>query len=317
MKSAKPTHWIALFVLVLGVAQAQAGELLFEVSDPRGDDHGNGHLVYPIRSDYQKGDLDILSFAARSARGGTWFEVTFARPIRVADRQAIDDLGTNLSDVARLGFYTFNVDVYIDFDRREGSGWQRLLPGRHAELAPGHGWDRAVVLTPRPAEAKVALSQLMLQELRRSLREGDDQAELDKARKNLPADLDLRVYFPNRVRVRGQKVSFFVPDELLGGKALPDWSYTVAVSGADLIQSFDLSASMGLAESRREGLMILPISPGKWQDRFGGGREEEPLQPPLVDILVPPGTSQELLLSDFDSRAGRPARLMGVVPAEL
>jgi len=308
---------LALLVLVLGVAQAQAGELIFKVTDPRGDDHGNGRLLYPIRSDYEKGDLDVLSFAARRARGGTQFEVTFARPIKVADRQAIDDLGTNLSDVARLGFYTFNVDIYIDFDRREGSGWKRLLPGRHAELAPGLGWDRAVVLTPRPAEAKAELRGLMLQELGEALREGDYEAQLDDVRQSLPADLDLRVHFPNRAHIQGPTITFFVPDEFLGGQALPEWSYTVAVSGADLIQSFDLAASMGLAASRRENLMILPISPGKWQDRFGGGREGEPLQPPLVDILVPPGSRQEILLGDFDSRSDRPARLLGVVPAEI
>jgi len=308
---------LALLVLVLAAAQAQAGELIFKVTDPRGDDHGNGHLLYPIRSDYEKGDLDILSFAARRARGGTQFEVTFARPIKVADRQAIDDLGTNLSDVARLGFYTFNVDIYIDFDRREGSGWRRLLPGRQAELAQGLGWDRAVVLTPRPAEAKEALRGLMLKELGEALRGGDYEAQLDDVKKSLPADLDLRVHFPNRARIQGQKISFFVPDEFLGGQARPEWSYTVAVSGSDLIQSFDLAASMGLAESRRENLMILPISPGKWQDRFGGGREGEPLQPPLVDILVPPGSRQEILLGDFDSRSERPAQLLGVVPAEI
>ena len=35
--------------------------------------------------------------------------------------------------------------------------------------------------------------------------------------------------------------------------------------------------------------MILPVSPGRWHDRFGGGRENAAIQPPLVDIIVPKG----------------------------
>ena len=35
--------------------------------------------------------------------------------------------------------------------------------------------------------------------------------------------------------------------------------------------------------------MILPVSPGRWQDRFGGGRENADIQPPLIDIMVPKG----------------------------
>ena len=100
-------------------------------------------------------------------------------------------------------------------------------------------------------------------------------------------------------------------------RELPVHTELVVVSGADLIQSFDVAASYGLSESRSDRLAILPVSPGTWQDRFGGGRELEALQPPLVDILVPPGESQERLLSDFDSRSNRPVRLKGVVPAEL
>lgn len=315
--------YLRVFLLVflaffLTASQALADKLIFKVEDPRGDDHGNGRLLYPIRSDFERGDLDVIGFAAKKARGGTQFEITFARPIRATDRQAIDDLGTNLNDVARLGFYTFNVDIYIDFDQREGSGFTRLLPGRHAELAPGLGWDRAILLTPRPAETKRALSDIMIKELSEALRDGNyDASNIDAAKEKLPADMNLRVHFPNRVRVMGQKVTFFVPELFLGGQAQADWSYTVAVTGASLIQSFDLAASAGLADSTAGNLGILPISPGKWQNRFGGGRDDEPLQPPLVDILVPAGASQEALLSDFDSRDDRRVQLPGIVPAEV
>lgn len=328
----KPRSWYQILPAVLGLLLVAApavagrgaagkGELIFEIHDPRGDDHGNGRLEYPIRSDYQKGDLDLVTFAARRVAGGTQFEATFSNPIRRADRQAIDDLGTTLTSVARHGFYTFNVDVYVDRDRAPGSGWLGLLPGRLAEVSEDFAWDRAVVLTPRPTEARSQLKEMMMkaltQELRSGAYEGDEMSEALAVKREIPAAVEERIHFSQRVRIHGSKVCFFVPDEVLGGPARADWAYLVVVSGADLIQSFDVAASYGLSESRGDRLAILPVSPGKWQDRFGGGREMEALQPPLVDILVPPGESQERLLSDFDSLANRPARLLAVVPAEL
>ena len=62
--------------------------------------------------------------------------------------------------------------------------------------------------------------------------------------------------------------------------------------------------------------MILPISPGRRQDRFGGGREGAPNQPPLVDLIVPKTKVQASLLQDFDGRTRRPVVIPGVVPAE-
>jgi C-terminal binding-module, SLH-like, of glucodextranase len=61
--------------------------------------------------------------------------------------------------------------------------------------------------------------------------------------------------------------------------------------------------------------MILPIAPGRRRESFGGGRQDGPLQPPLVDVIVPAGTAQEAVLKDYDLQANRPVRLEGVVPA--
>ncbi len=317
---------IVSLACLLAALPAWAGKskLIFELTDPQGDDHGNGRLEYPIRSDYVKGDLDLVKFQARRVSGGTQFEAIFARPIRVAEREAIDDLGTMLTSVARHGFYTFNIDVYIDKDRTEGSGWVRTLPGRKAEIEAGHAWDRAVILTPRPTEARATLRRMMMGAIDKQLRVSDyseDGTEITERilmQRRIPAELEERIHFPNRIRIHGRKICFFVPDLFLGGPAQADWSYTVVVSGADLIQSFDVSASMGLAEETKDNLMILPISPGRWSDRFGGGREGEKLQPPLVDIIVPAGSlSQERTLGRFSTLGDRPVKLLGVVPAEM
>lgn len=309
----------ALLASLIAPPAFGAGKEIFTLTDPRGDDHGDGKIVYPGNDDLRPGDLDILSFSAREDGDGTMFEVTFAKPVRAPGREAIDDLGTQLDKVARFGFYNLNLDVYIDTDRIPGSGGLTMLPGRHAEIDPATAWEKAVILTPRPNEAKAELQRMLLKTLSQDVnKEGSTltDAEADALRKQIPIDVDQRIYFPTQIHVRGQKISFFVPGIFLGGPAKATWAYVVASSGADLVQSFDIAHQTG-RQASDQGLMILPVSPGRWQDRFGGGRENAAIQPPLIDIIVPKGgRTQEEVLSDFNARAKRPVKLTGVVPAE-
>lgn len=304
---------LLFLALLSAAAAAAAGPVLFTLTDPRGDDHGDGNIVYPLDEVLNRGDLDLLSLTAHAEKGGTRFEATFAKPVRVPGREAIDDLGTQLSTVARFGFYTLNLDIYIDMDRREGSGGVAMLPGRKAEIDPAHAWDRAILLTPRPFEAREELKRTLLRTLK------DDEslatAELEALKVQVPGDVESRIFFPTQVKVRGTRISFFVPDSFLGGPAQATWSYVVAVSGANVLQSLDLRRILG-RDASEDSLMILPVSPGRWQDRFGGGRDDSPIQPPLLDIIVPEGVKQETLLGDFDARAGKRVVLPGVVPAE-
>ena len=319
--------------LLFLVAFPLDAKTIFKLEDARDDDHGNGLLEYPGRTEFEKGDLDLLSLRAIEAKDGTWFEATFARPIKVPHPGAIDELGTGLSDIARHGFYTFNIDIYIDTDGKEDSGAVAMLPGRKAELASTSGWEKAIVLTPRPNAIRSELRQLMVkgyeqyqrdlaaQEADRLEEETGERviSEPVPSRKQLSAQIgpqiDERVFFPKLVRVRGQKVRFFVPDRFLRGPAKAEWGYTVAVTGASLGQSFDLSASIGLADETRTNLGAIPVSPGRWKDRFGGGRDDAALQPPIIDMILPEGQKQESVLSNFDSRRDRPAVVPAIIPA--
>ncbi|HBL27364.1 MAG TPA: hypothetical protein DD490_11070 [Acidobacteria bacterium] len=308
-----------LLLTVLAVPPA-FGKALFTLQDPRGDDHGDGNFIYPLNEELNPGDLDLLNFSAKPARGGTWFEITFAKPIRSPEEEVVDDLGTTLKSIARFGFYTFNVDIYIDTDRQPGSGAVAMLPGRYAVIDRASAWERAIVLTPRPSEARGEIKRILMRKLNQEMR--DEKSTLDEGtaadlRGQIPEDVDSRIFFPSQIRVRGNKASFFVPDSFLGGPAKDTWSYVVAVSGANVLQAFDLNRVLGRGGEKEESLMILPVSPGKWSDRFGGGRENAPNQPPLVDLLVPKDErSQESLLQDFDARSKRNAVLLGVVPAD-
>jgi hypothetical protein len=192
------------------------------------------------------------------------------------------------------------------------------MPGRHAEVSPDNAWERAIILTPRPHEARGELKRMLMKQLNEESRQDAadvNDAEIEALRAQVPGDVDERIFFPTQVKVRGNKISFFVPTSFLGDVARDNWSYAVAVSGANVLQTFDLSKVLGRTGEREKSLMILPISPGRWQDRFGGGRENAPNQPPLVDILVPEGRKQESVLGNFDRR--KPVVLPGVVPAEV
>lgn len=308
---------IVLATIVLA-APAFGAKEIFQLSDPRGDDHGDGKYIYPDNSELNRGDLDILSLTAKQEGQGTLFEATFAKPVKVPGREIIDDLGTELVEAARFGFYLQNLDIYIDTDRAAGSGGLTMLPGRNAEIDPAFAWEKAIILTPRPHEAKAELKRMLVKTLNEDAqKEGSNLSdeEVEALKKQIPVDIDQRLFFPTQIRVRGQKISFFVPGIFLGGPAKPTWGYVVASSGADLLASFDLMRVLG-RQNAGKALMILPVSPGRWAERFGGGRDGATNQPPLIDVIVPKGQSQEKLMADFDPRAKRPVVLPGVVPAE-
>lgn len=309
----------ALLLATLAVPPA-FGKTIFKLTDPRGDDHGDGNLIYPLNEELNDGDLDLLTLTARSAKDGTWFEAVFAQPVRTPGAEVLDDLGTSLASVARFGFYTVNLDIYVDKDRQPGSGAVAMLPGRLASVDRAHAWEKAIILTPRPHEARGELKRLLMRKLTDELRDENGTLQEDQAsdlRAQIPEDVESRIFFPSQIRVRGNQISFFVPASFLGGAAQDTWSYAVAVSGANVLQELDMKRMLGRNSEKEESLMILPVSPGKWTDRFGGGREAAPNQPPLVDLIVPKnGRSQESFLQDFDARSKRNAVVPGVVPAD-
>ncbi len=298
---------------------AAADKPIFTLTDPRGDDHGEGSLIYPTRDDIERGELDIVSFSAYPDKSGTIFEIAFARPVRKPERRPIDELGTQLDAVAKLGFYNFNVDIYVDTDRVPGSGSSEMLPGRRATIDPAYAWEKAICLTPRPAVAANGLRSVLERQRRLELKKRQGRVT-DEDEKQIAAavarDAASDVFFPTLVWVIGNRVRFLVPASFLGGVAKDTWAYVVADSVADLQTSVDVSAAVG-REPRLPALMIVPVAPGRGPDFLGGGAEDDTLQPPLLDIIVPPGVKQEEVLRDYDLRVDRPVKLPGVVPANL
>ena len=230
-----------------------------------------------------------------------------------APARTVDAAGTTQADVARFGFYTFNLDVYVDHGRRGGLGphghaarpavdaraGQRLGEGARAHpaaLRGARGAAQAVAgggARGGPAQ-QGALSESAVRAL---------EAQVVR-------QLEERVFFATRIRVSGATVSFFVPEGFLGGQAQPTWGYAVAVTGGTLDSRVELPALLGgVTAPASQGLMVLGIGPGVSPERFGGGRLGDPAQSPVVDLMVPEGVRQEEVLGP--QAPGWPA----VVPA--
>jgi hypothetical protein len=315
----------ALVALVLGLVLlapangAKKGEI-FTLTDPSGDSRGDGTLVYPVGADLRPDDLDIVAFSAQAESGGTVFEATFARPIRLPSMAGGGRRGTILERVAKLGFYTFNIDVYIDTDRVPGSGSTVTLPGRGAAIAAANAWEKAVCLTPRPNEARELLKRIYEERAKQEVRTPEGSiatADAEKISSDVAQKVASTVYFPTFVWVSGRQIRFFVPDSFLGGPARATWSYVVAVSGADITNTdLDLPTPSPGEKPAPETLMIIPVGHLKSSEHFGSRREENALQPALLDIIVPAGMSQEEVLEDYSPAQGRLVQLPGVVPAD-
>lgn len=311
---------ILLAAALLPLAVAAQPAALLSIDDPEGDDAGSGALVYPSDIAYTPGDLDLRSLRAFADKGGVRFEATFRNPVRnPAGVHPPGPSSEDLSAYARRGFYEFNLDLYIDTDRVPGSGSTTTLPGRKVTIDPAFAWEKAICLTPRPTAAREALAAIYVRDQKKDFkqREGRVTAEDEKQiAAGVARDIASDVFFPSLVWVTGNRIRFLVPASFLGGVAKATWGYVVFDTVADMQERVDVTAVMG-GEGRTPALMVVPVQPGRGPDFVGGGREDDPLEPPLIDLMVPPGMKQETILQDYDTRVDRMVRLPGVVPAAL
>ena len=295
------------------LARPAVAEPLFVLEDVRGDDSGAGDLIYPDRDDMERGDLDLVRVSAEQHSDGIWFTVEMAQPVR-SPVGRVTELGqTPIERIARNGFYTFNVDIYIDTDRIAGLGSTATVPGRGVTVDRGFAWEKAIVLTPRPDIARTMLqmyfddeyeAQLLAQKGRVSKQ---DQQEVENRTEKLVAE---QYYFPNKVRVSGRTVEFLVPTEFLGAVPTTSWGYTVVVTGCDIEQS----GRPGQISPTRPTMLTMSVARGLRYSQWGIRGDTDAATPPVVDILAPDPDVQADALSNYDMVAGRLANVPGVAP---
>lgn len=104
--------------------------VVLEVADPTGDDHGPGSYVYPRDAVFRPAAYDATQFVVGYDEESLFFQIGFRGPVE-------NDWG------APNGMGIHTVDIYIDVDGPE-NGARLLLPGRNAALPEGHAWDYAI-----------------------------------------------------------------------------------------------------------------------------------------------------------------------------
>lgn len=306
---------IFILLIIISSAAFAADKTIFQLKDPRNDDHGDGTLILPSDTDYRFGQFDLVSFSAAAEPDGTTFKIEFAQAIDQPDTRAIDAGGQTLQSVARYGFYNFNIDIYIDKDRKSGSGYTAALPGRNATIDPEFAWEKVICLTPRPLEARGLLKKAIVKNLEDKLEaekgrvDPEDTAKISAGVSN---DLEGSYFFPERVRVAGRYITFFVPSYFLGAIADPKWGYVVIETMSTIEDKYALADFGGAAMGTT--FMNLPVGDGSWSDRLGTTRKDARYLPPIVDMFVAEGKKQEEILRNFNSNTKTLVVLPGVVP---
>jgi hypothetical protein len=298
---------------VLAAPAGAGAQELFSLDDVRGDDDGNGSLIYPNRDDMHKGDLDLVRLSAEQRADGIWFVAEMSQPI-VSPVGHVTEIGqTPLERLARNGFYTFNIDIYVDTDRVGGSGQTGTVPGRRVTVDRQFAWEKCIVLTPRPDTARA-----MLQMYVDNVFEADLRAKRGKPSKDELQDLQGRseervndlFFFPTKVRAAGRRIEFFVPPGFLGGVPSKSWAYTVVVTGADIEQV----GRPGQGNAGKSAMMTMGVKRGVNPDMWGIRSEADEATPPVVDILAGDPKTQADVLSNYDMVSGRLAAVPGVAP---
>ncbi len=110
-------------------------DVVFDLEDPTGDDHGPGDYVYPTDTVFTEGSFDLTGFQLGSTEDEIVFVFDLAAPI-----------ANPWSSPTGLAIQTF--DVYLDTGAGSvADGGERLfLDGRNAALPDGSTWDVAVAV---------------------------------------------------------------------------------------------------------------------------------------------------------------------------
>ena len=104
------------------------GTLLFNVTDPTGDDNGPGNYAYPTASDFHPGAYDIQDFQVYD----TGTTVTF----RVQTRDLSPTFGSDIG--AQL------VDVYVHNPAANATSTAASFPQRNYTISPADAWSRLI-----------------------------------------------------------------------------------------------------------------------------------------------------------------------------
>lgn len=203
--------------------------------DPTGDDNGPGTYTYPTDGVYKPGSFDITAATMKVGGDQANFAVTVNSKLE-------DPWGM------KVGFAVQMVFIFIDTDKKEGSGNLKGLPGLNIAFAPGDAWDKVIVLSPQgPARVRQEADQ--------------------KCGTMAPA-----VLIPKSTRGSGSTISGSVPLKDIGEGDPKTWGYQVV-----------MQSNEGFPD--KADFLTRKVNEFEGQHRFGGGDDGD-CDPQVIDILA-------------------------------
>ncbi|MBI4859507.1 MAG: hypothetical protein HY815_04505 [Candidatus Riflebacteria bacterium] len=260
-------------------------KVYFSFRDPTYDDRGPGSYTYPLlveqsvqrrlvtgssdtledRStrgynlDGKTGLFDITKFEVIDGGPNVVFEISTARPIP----KTREDLSTEAK-----GWFLQLMDIYIDKDRKPGSGRTRTLPGRAVSFAPDCGWEQMILVTPQVSfDVRRLIEQITW--------------DLDFVR------MKNDIVVAEQVFVEGYTFRVFVPKGQIG-EPQPTWGYQC------MMMMFNPS-NLEYGHFQQGKVKRFPGT-----NQFGGADEYNG-HPNVIDVLAPTPEDQYAWLSDFIS----------------
>ncbi|MBL8290073.1 MAG: hypothetical protein JNL85_18955 [Rubrivivax sp.] len=231
MNRVKPILRTLAAAAALALVGAHAGAV--EFTDPRGDDKGPGNYTYPTDGVYKSGSFDIVKFSAVKSGANVDFSV---------------DVASNLEDPWGMGG-GFAVQMIFVFVKTGAPGGRAdTWTGLNVKFAPGHEWNKVIVLSPQK-KARVT-------------------SEADAKLGALAKD----VLVPNLTRGRGRTITGSIPLADLGGDGNVDgWGYQVVMQSNE---GFPAATDF----------LTRKVNEYEGQHRFGGGNDGD-CDPHVMDVL--------------------------------
>lgn len=221
---------------------------LLDVQDPIADDRGPGYYTYPLDKSIRRGTFDLKRFSVYEEDGVVVFTIQMREYIKTALDSGRRGAGEE------QGFVVNAFDLYIDIDRKRGSGWNKALPGRDLLFADGMGWEKMILVTP--------LAQFRAYDI---IKNKTDEIGFQ--------DMVPDIIIPDYVQVQRDKIILRISKELLGVKPGPDWGF----------QCLALGFSSIVSPNR---LLNMDVKAFATPKNFGGGWDTYG-DPPVMDMIVP------------------------------
>lgn len=243
--------------LAAGVAAALIASPAFAVSfdDPTGDDKGPGNYTYPTDGVYKAGSFDLTRLTVTKSGANAEFAV---------------DQNSTLEDPWGMGT-GFAVQMVFIFVKNADGGHADSPHGVNVRFAPGHEWNKVVVLSPQ-RKARVV---------------GEASAKLGAMAKD--------VVVPNITKGNGRTIKASVPLSELGGDGNVDsWSYQVV-----------MQSNEGFPAGK--DFLTRKVNEYEGQHRWGGGNDAD-CDPHVMDLLESAGAKQAEMLAYECGPNGEPVK---------